>query len=83
MSKSLAYLQKKYPNKLLTLEQVAAELGRSLMSIRDQASKDRLPIPTVKVGRLRRVDVERLAEYMDNLSEQAEQEWNKTQHPNQ
>ena len=73
------YLEKKYKKRLLTAAEVADELSWTEEAVRNAISKNQFQIPTVKVGRNRRIEIERLAAYMDAISKKAEMEFKKSE----
>lgn len=72
---TLDYLKDKYNTRLLTLDQVGAEIGMKRLSINTAICTGRFPMPTMKIGQKRYVKIEWLAEYMDKLGDEAEREF--------
>lgn len=71
-SPSLEILQRAYPGAvLLTLDQAAKALCTSTKTIRNNLTRGRWPVPTVKVGAQRLVPIQGLAGYLDQLTAKA------------
>lgn len=63
---TVQYLTNRHGGIYLTVDQVAQELGwKSARSVLNAIDAERLPIPTVKIGRRRMVDARDFARFID------------------
>lgn len=63
----------KYGKLILTLTEVAAELGMEVGTAHNQIGAGTFPIPTRKMGKNRVADLRDLAKYIDQQREQSNQ----------
>lgn len=68
---SQIFLGLKYGKLILTLAEVATELGMEVGTAHNKISAGTFPIPTTKRGKNRVADLRDLAEYIDNQREQS------------
>lgn len=73
---SLSYLREKYNKKFLTMVETGSEINMQVDSMRNAITQHRFPMPTIKVGRFRMVEIEILAGYMDGLLKAGQDEFN-------